>query len=228
MMEDYLDIVYDKKQKPLTSYPEKLVSYIIKVCQLDSTSEASLLEPGVGRGEHLRIFKDKGFNVKGLDISKRSAEMSPDLDIDIMDSDGSKWPYPDDTFDVVYSKSFIEHLDYPEIYMKEAFRVLKPGGRIINLTPDWDAGYRKFYDDYTHKTPFTVVSIANITKVSGFESVNAFAFRQLPMTWNSPVTDFLCAVIGLFVPVRSSHNFFRWTRELMLMSYGTKPLTKWN
>jgi len=225
-MADYLDIVYDKKQKPLTSYPEKLVSHIIASCQLDPNAGMILLEPGVGRGEHLRIFKDKGFNVKGLDISARSAEMSPDLDIDVMDSDGNEWPYSDNTFDIVYSKSFIEHLDHPEIYINEAFRVLKPGGMVINLTPDWDANYIKFYDDYTHKSPFTVISLANITRYAGFESVNAYTFRQLPITWKSSVIDFLCAIIGLFVPVRSTHNFFRWTRELMLMSYGIKPLEK--
>lgn len=225
-MRDYLDIVYDKAEKPLTSYPEKLVSYIIACCQLAPDTDMSLLEPGVGRGEHLRIFKDMGFKVRGLDISARSAEISPDLDIDIMDSDGNEWPYSDDTFDIVYSKSFIEHLEHPEVYMKEAYRVLKPGGQVINLTPDWAANHIKFYDDYTHKTPFTAISLANITKVSGFESVNAYTFRQLPITWGSPAINFLCSVIGLFVPVRSTHNYFRWTRELMLMSYGTKPLQK--
>ena len=89
-MTDYLDIVYDKKLKPLTSYPEKLVSYIIDVCKLEVNCEKTLLELGVGRGEHLRIFKSKGFKVKGLDISKRSLEMSLDLDIDLLDSDGNK------------------------------------------------------------------------------------------------------------------------------------------
>jgi len=222
-MADYLDIVYDKKSKPFTSYPEQLVSYLIDVCELGEASGQMLIEPGVGRGEHLKIFKNKGFKVKGLDVSKRSIEMSPDLDIDLIDSDGKTWPYPDSTFDIVYSKSFIEHLQNPEVYLKEAYRVLKSGGKIINLTPDWEANYKKFFDDFTHKTPFTAVSLMNITKSVGFEDVSAYTFRQLPITWKYPFVNLISAMIAPFVPVRSTNKFFRWSRELMLISYGTKP-----
>ena len=222
-MSDYLDIVYDKKLKPLTLYPEQLISHLIDICDIGENKGLILIEPGVGRGEHLRIFKDKGFNVKGIDISERSVEMSPDLDIDLMDSDGVTWPYSDNTFDIVYSKSFIEHLQYPDIYLKEAYRVLKPGGKIINLTPDWESGHKKFFDDFTHKTPFTVISLENITKSIGFENVKASAFRQLPVTWKYPIIDFICAIISPFVPVRTENKFLRWSRELMLICTGIKP-----
>ncbi len=93
---------------------------------------------------------------------------------------------------------------------------------IINLTPDWDANYIKFFDDYTHKSPFTIISLTNIAKYAGFNNVHAFTFMQLPISWKYPFLRPLLALIGVFVPVKSTHNFFRWTRELMLMSYGTK------
>ena len=56
-------------------------------------------------------------------------------------------------FDVIYSKSVIEHFYYPEKILKEAYRVLKPGGIIITLTPDWEFIYKSFYEDFTHRTP---------------------------------------------------------------------------
>jgi ubiquinone/menaquinone biosynthesis C-methylase UbiE len=223
-MEDYLDIVYDEKSRPFSSYPEKLISHIIDICELEKENNQTLIEPGVGRGEHLRIFKNNGFNVKGLDISIKSVEMSPDLDIDLINSDGLTWPYPDASFDVVYSKSFIEHLQNPESYLNEAFRVLKPGGKIINLTPDWDTCYVKFFDDFTHKTPFTSVSLDQITRMIGFVDVKSYAFRQLPLTWKYPFFNFISSIIAPFVPVRTTNKFFRWSRELMLIGYGVKPL----
>ena len=80
-MTDYLDIVYDKKLKPLTSYPEKLVSYIIDVCKLEVNCEKTLLELGVGRGEHLRIFKSKGFKQGDFPVSENYAETSLSIPI---------------------------------------------------------------------------------------------------------------------------------------------------
>ena len=223
-MSDYLDIVYNRSKKPLTAYPEQLVDHIIDLCSLDRSAGLSLIEPGVGCGDHLRIFRDKGFNVKGLDISSRSMEMPPDLDIDVMDSDGVTWPYAGDTFDVVFSKSFIEHLRDPEVYMAEAFRVLKPGGMVINLTPDWVSNYKKFFDDYTHKSPFTTLSLKNITIASGFSDVEAFSFRQLPFTWKYKPLDVLCSVAAPFVPFRTQIKILRWSRELMLIGYGIKKV----
>jgi len=222
-MKDYLDIVYGRGSKPSTNYPERLVDYIIEQAGIKGRTGLSMMEPGVGCGDHLRIFKEKGFVVRGLDISERSKELSPDLDIDVMDSDGKIWPYEDCSFDVIYSKSFIEHLIDPELFLSEAFRLLKPGGLIVTLTPDWAANYKKFYDDYTHKSPFTTVSLRNIKLSAGFVDVNSFTFRQLPYTWYNPFLNGLCALVAPFVPYQTQTKFLRWSRELMLMSYGTKP-----
>ncbi|MDG1156230.1 MAG: class I SAM-dependent methyltransferase [Litorivicinaceae bacterium] len=222
-MKDYLDIVYSRSDKPLTSYPEQLVDYILSQVGIKKNSGLSLLEPGVGVGDHLRIFRKRGFVVRGLDVSERSKEMSPDLEIDVIDADVKRWPYEDCSFDVVYSKSFIEHLTDPELFLFEAFRVLRPGGIIVTLTPDWVANYKKFFDDYTHKSPFTKTSLRNIKVAAGFEDVNSFTFRQLPSTWHNPFLNQFCALIAIFVPYQTKFKFFRWSRELMLMGHGTKP-----
>jgi ubiquinone/menaquinone biosynthesis C-methylase UbiE len=220
-MPDYLDVVYNSKIKPYTSYPHKLVSYLFHT--IGMKEGMSLLEPGVGRGEHLRIFKDFGIKVKGLDISPKSLEMSPDLNIDIFNADDNHWPYKDNCFDIVYSKSFIEHLRNPEMYFSEAFRVLNPGGVLLTLTPDWEANYKKFFDDYTHISPFTIVSLSNIQKASGFNEVKVYKIRQLPIVWKFPVLNYFCSAISPFIPVRTITPFFRWSRELLLVGIGRKP-----
>ena len=133
-MSDYLNIVYNSGDRPFTSYPEKLVNYIYKVFELEKGLK--LLEPGCGRGEHLRHFKDLGLDVFGLDLSPESSKISPDLNISIYDAESAKIPFPDNFFDVIYSKSFLEHLNNPSIFLREANRVLKPGGTLISMVPD--------------------------------------------------------------------------------------------
>ena len=220
-MADYLDILYNKDSKPYTSYPRKLVSYLYE--RLNMQKGMKMLEPGVGRGEHLREFKNLGLEVKGLDVSKEAVALSPDLDIEVYDADDNRWPFDNDSFDVVYSKSFIEHLTNPSMYVTEAYRVLKPGGLLLTLTPDWEVNYKKFFDDYTHVSPFTYVSLNNIQKSAGFIDVDAYKFRQLPIVWKYPIMNYACAVISPFIPVRTTNKFLRWSRELMLIGTGRKP-----
>lgn len=66
-----------------------------------------------------------------------------------MDLQNINLPYNDSTFDCVFSKSFIEHFYYPEQIIQAIYRILKPGGTVITMTPDWDVIYKMFYEDYT-------------------------------------------------------------------------------
>lgn len=217
----YLKTYYDAKSRPLTSYPGQLTQYLKQ--QFNISSGMRLLEPGVGRGEHLKLFEKLGLKVEGFDISPHSKEFSPNLNIKVMDSAKVKWPYDNDRFDVVYSKSFVEHLSEPIDYFRQAYRVLKPGGLLLTLTPDWEAQYKTFYDDYTHIRPFTKISLKNIKLAEGFEDVNVFKLRQLPVVWKYPALNLICAAISPFIPVRTQKKIFRWSRELMLVGSAIKP-----
>jgi len=45
-------------------------------------------------------------------------------------------PLKDNSFDVVLSLETIEHMPYPQTFIKELYRVLKPGGELILSTPN--------------------------------------------------------------------------------------------
>lgn len=220
-MNDYLKVVYNEKDRPYTSYPEKLCTYLFNTFNM--RSGLKFLEAGCGRGDFLRNFKKLGLDVAGIDISSSSVEFCEGISIKVCDVENQMIPYPDETFDVVYSKSLIEHFYYPERYMKEAYRVLKPGGMMLTLAPDWESNYKIYFDDFTHRTPFTAVSLEDIYKIFCFEEVNVYKFRQLPIVWKFPVLNIVCSLIAPLVPVRTKTKFFRWSRELMLVGYGRKP-----
>jgi ubiquinone/menaquinone biosynthesis C-methylase UbiE len=221
-MSDYLSVVYNKEVKPYTSYPQKFISHLFDLYGMKQGRR--LLEPGVGRGEFLRLFKELGLEVSGLDISEKARELSPDMDISVLDADASAWPYPDNSFDFIYSKSFVEHLNEPEKYFSESFRILKPGGTLITLTPDWESQHKTFYDDYTHVSPFTFVRLERMYSLSGFRNIKTSKFRQLPTVWKYKFLNYFCAAISPLVPVRTKNKTLRWSRELMLLSSAVKPL----
>lgn len=69
-----------------------------------------------------------------------------------------RWPFPDNTFDVVHSAQVIEHLHNTRMFVQELFRVLKPGGAALvsseNLTSFMNLGAMAL-----GYTPFTLMQV---------------------------------------------------------------------
>jgi SAM-dependent methyltransferase len=51
-------------------------------------------------------------------------------------SDAGRLPFAAETFDIVFSRYLWEHLEHPRAVFAEMARVLKPGGKLVLLTPN--------------------------------------------------------------------------------------------
>jgi SAM-dependent methyltransferase len=219
-MSNYLSIEYDANKRPFTDYPGQLCAHLFQ--RFGMRSGMKFLEPGCGRCEFLQHFKRLGLDAYGVDICPEASSFQTAIPVSIANIEKEGIPFPDSTFDVVYSKSLLEHFFDPETYFREAYRVLKPGGLLLTLVPDWESNYKIYFDDYTHRTPFTAVSLDSIYRLFRFNSVAVEKFRQLPIVWEYPALNYICTAISPFVPVRTKTKFLRWSRELMLVGVGTK------
>lgn len=215
----YLDVTYG--DTPFTSYPFQLTRYLVKKYEI--RKGCRLLDIGCGRGEFLNGFINQGVHGFGFDQSDAAKRLCPNALITVGDIEGTL-PYEDNFFDVIFNKSVIEHFYFPERILTEIHRILKPNGLLITMTPDWSHNIVHFYEDFTHRTPFTIKSLDEIIKVCNFSSTSTEKFIQLPIIWKIPLLKFTTFLCRKLVPNRLKRfsKFVRFSKEIMLISVARK------
>jgi len=113
--------------------------FIHSIAQFTRYHGKMLLEVGVGAGtDHLQWAR-AGAICNGVDLTAAAIETTRrrfalyGLRTELKHIDAEKLPYPDATFDVVYSWGVIHHSEHPQAILAEIHRVLKPGGRLIGM-----------------------------------------------------------------------------------------------
>lgn len=216
----YLKTVYAESARPKTGYPRKLARHLIGLFSLHSGMH--LLDVGCGRGDFSQAFVAEGLVVDGVD--REQADGFPS-NVHFTRADLTQTlPYPDNTFDIVFSKSVIEHMNDPERFVRENLRVLKQGGLLICMTPDWKTTLYVFYDDHTHVCPLTVDGMRDLLVIAGARDVSSTIFYQLPVLWRHPWLIIFSKLLQIAGPVKKLHKnkFIRWSRELMVLGYARK------
>lgn len=85
----------------------------------------SILDYGCGGSPYRQVFQAEEY---------RRADYVDCGGIDCLIGPDGRLTYPDDSFDLVLSTQVLEHVFQPQDYLKEALRVLKPGGKLILTT----------------------------------------------------------------------------------------------
>ena len=223
-----LEHEYNVEEKPLSSFPEKLIRHLIKKYSL----EGKVLDVMCGRGEYAQAFYKNNLDAYCLDISEEAAFTYEKKDerLSVCDSGKDTYPFDDNTFDITFCKSGIEHVN-PDHLVSEMYRVTKPGGKIIIMTLDWWYTYRMHYIDHTHGygVPWMKHSLKLILKTYGFKNVNVENIYYLPFTWKIPPLRFICWFIRNCLPYPYTDNFsnpiwkiVRFSNEVQVIGVGEK------
>lgn len=112
-----------------------LEPFIPEFAQFASARGLRVLEVGVGMGADYLEWLKAGARATGVDLSPASLEKAgrrcelAGYQSDLRVADAEHLPFPDNTFDVVYSYGVMHHSPDTTQCLREAWRVLKPGGQ---------------------------------------------------------------------------------------------------
>lgn len=93
----------------------------------------SVLEIGAGTGQQAIELEKLGFDVTAIELA--SSDYASDRLFPIIDYNGLTLPFPDGSFDAVFSSNVLEHVPDLANMSREIRRVLKPGGVAVHAMP---------------------------------------------------------------------------------------------
>ena len=144
----------------------------------------TVLDLGSGYGDFINLIAAK--KKYALDIGPDVKDYIAKDVVFINKPSTSLGDIPSSSLDVVFSSNLMEHLDRAEIdqTMKGIKRAMKKEGTLILVGPNFRYAYKEYFDDYTHKTIFTHVSLADLMFEYGFHATKVVP-RFLPLTLKS-------------------------------------------
>ncbi len=164
--------------------------------------DKAVLDLGCGYGDFINLIGAK--KKYGLDIGPDVKDyIGKDVTF-INKPSTSLESIADNSLDVVFSSNLMEHLDRPQIdqTMKGVRRAIKKGGALILIGPNFRYAYREYFDDYTHKTIFTHITLTDLMFEYGFKSVKVVP-RFLPLTLKSRLPkSYLLTKMYLHSPIK--------------------------
>jgi len=138
----------------------------------------SILDVGAGTGLFLTKFKERGWEIEGVELSSQACKFAKrNYDIDLRYGDLLAQNIPANYFDVVTLNGCLEHLHKPKETLVKINKVIKYEGLLVITVPNFDSiGRILFGKDWyalqppTHLYHFTPRTLINILELSGFKT----------------------------------------------------------
>lgn len=140
----------------------------------ESTQKRKFLDIGCSKGIFLNLLKYSNFILEGLEPSEFDAKFAREkLGFTIYTQMLSENTLPAESYDVVSALAMLEHVTDPKAMLQSMYRLLKLGGYVMLVVPDYDnlslaRGIGNYFK-FVHTFYFTEVTLASILRQVGFE-----------------------------------------------------------
>ncbi len=144
---------------------------------------------GAGEGTFSQLLAQRAERVIAVDNSEKMVEFGADLaaknrigNLEYRRGDMEKLPIEDASVDLAFFSQSLHHAQHPDRAVKEAFRILRPGGRIavLDLVKHHFEEARELYADLW--LGFAEVELVGFLKKAGFSRIESTVVHKEEQT----------------------------------------------
>jgi 2-polyprenyl-3-methyl-5-hydroxy-6-metoxy-1,4-benzoquinol methylase len=158
--------------------PERRTRIDYSIMHLPAVPNGRALDVGCGSGEILSNLQSLGWKVQGVDFDPAAVEAAQARGVIVHQGDLFEQNFPAESFDAIVMSHVIEHVPDPLSLIQECERILKPGGRLVMVTPNpkslshfWFGKAWRGLEPPRHLYIQTQASLQSLTSKAGFEHV---------------------------------------------------------
>jgi ubiquinone/menaquinone biosynthesis C-methylase UbiE len=176
-----------------------LYEFILKTLKAGVYKEIADIASGTGEGAATLAAGKSESKVIGVDLDKelveRSTQAFPMQNLSFVVADARRIPLSDQSIDAIVSAHTIEHIERGQQwgFVKELYRILKPGGIAIIATPDrqvWEwQGIAGMHEG--HVGEITKEELIEVIQMAGFTNVRVYGQRVVHSSKNQGVRSLL-------------------------------------
>jgi len=227
-----------KQRKERRQAQIDLIEEFLAWARVQTASQILDVGCGIG-GSSLYLAEKFGASTEGITLSpvqanratQRAEAAGLGQRVSFQVADALAMPFPDESFDLVWSMESGEHMPDKQKFLQECYRVLKPGGKFLMatwchrptppaLTPDEQQHLEKIYRVYCLPYVISLPDYAQIAQETGFTAIQTADWSEaVAPFWNIVIDSALtpAALIGL---VQSGWTTIQAALSLGLMSRG--------
>jgi len=176
-------------------------------------SDDKVLDLGCGYGEFINNIRCGA--KYAIDLNSAAASRLEGRVTFYQQDCSAAWPVDANSLDVVFSSNFLEHLPskrHVDDTLAQAYRALRPGGRLILLGPNVRYLAEAYWDFWDHYIPISHVSLIEALRHQGF-SIDRALPRFLPFTMagrgrTSISASFIEALLRVYIRVPLAWRVF--------------------
>jgi SAM-dependent methyltransferase len=174
------------------------VNFVTSACR---AVDGPVLDVGCGGGLFGRLLADRGYRAFGLDYSRQAAQVAWGQNgLPVVAAIFPDAPFPPNFFAAITMFHVLEHLYDPSAYIQAAWRLLKPGGKLVIQVPNASSWQFLLFGEHwngldipRHLINFRATDIQHLLEENSFQLVRKkyFSLRDNPAGFASSIAPSL-------------------------------------
>ena len=152
--------------------------YGLDLVENNITQKKKIVDIGAGSGLFLETAREKDWDVSGVEFNQKAVESIRSKNIEVFDQPLEDGIYKENSVQVVTLWEVLEHINHPNIFLKQVWNILEESGILLICVPNINALVTRLlhekartFGGSSHVNFFSIKTLSQIVEKVGFKVI---------------------------------------------------------